>query len=105
MEGMKSGEENDDDLYMSDTGAEIVKATRERDMFEGTLRGRHGKTNQQILQVLNTQAIEVVAPLDEEASIDDSGNSDREHNKHDTGSNRSFQIIYSNSKDAMQSYG
>jgi hypothetical protein len=49
MEGMKNGEENDDDLYMSDTGAEIVKATRERDMFEGTLRGRHGKTNQQIL--------------------------------------------------------
>jgi hypothetical protein len=45
MEGMKNGEEHDDDLYMSDTGAEIVKATRERDMFEGTLRGRHGKTN------------------------------------------------------------
>lgn len=46
---MAKGDEFNDDLYMSDTGAEIVRATRERDLFEGTLRGRHGKTNQQIL--------------------------------------------------------
>ena len=48
-EGLEKGDELIDDLYMSDTGAEIVKATRQRDLFEGTLRGRHGKTNQQIL--------------------------------------------------------
>jgi hypothetical protein len=53
VEGMTSEEIIDDELYMSDTGAEIVKATRDRDLFEGTLRGRHGKTNSKILKELN----------------------------------------------------
>ena len=57
LEEMNPAQIADDDLYMSDTGAEIVKATRERDIFEGTLRGRHGKTNSKILQRLNQSAI------------------------------------------------
>ena len=54
MEGITSDNQEEDD-YLSDSGALVVEATRERDKFAGSLRGRHGKKNTEALAELDNK--------------------------------------------------
>lgn len=49
---------------MSDSGALVVEATRERDRFAGSLRGRHGSKNTDALKALDNAVMKNIKTYD-----------------------------------------
>ena len=87
LEGLENDDQQEDDGYLSDSGALIVEATRERDRFAGSLRGRHGKKNIAALSALDNAVMKTVttfeADLAESNSEAPAGEDKAEDNVHE----------------------
>lgn len=64
LEGLENDDQQEEDGYLSDSGALIVEATRERDRFAGSLRGRHGKKNIAALTALDNAVMKTVTTFE-----------------------------------------
>jgi hypothetical protein len=64
LEGIEIQGLDKDEDYLSDSGALVVEATRERDRFAGSLRGRHGTKNTDALKALDNAVMKNIKTYD-----------------------------------------
>jgi len=60
----------EDEAYLSDTGAEVAKATKALDEFVRTKRGRHAKEDAIIIKELEQKVSDAVAMIDRDIEGD-----------------------------------
>jgi hypothetical protein len=60
----------DDEAYLSDTGAEVAKATKTLDEFIRSKRGRHAKEDALIIKQLQQRVTEAIQGIDAEKNSD-----------------------------------